>query len=513
MNDRFATRSPIDGSALSPVSATPSDALPQLVDNARQAQQAWAALSCYERANKILGVKQKLLERAEEIAELVHREVGKPVEEAALAEVLPNADLVDYWCAAIEELLEPMPVELDALSYPSKSGHTQRDARGVLALITPWNYPIAIPLRTIVPALLCGNAVLFKPSEVTPRCGELVTSLFAELLPKDVLTLVQGDGEVGAKLVDSDVDAVVFTGSVETGRTIATACAQRLIPCSLELGGKDAAIVRADCNLERAANGIVWGAFTNAGQNCAAIERVYVESTIADKFIERVTALTKKLRPGVDTAMMTTLAQKQIAQRHLDEAVAEGATVLHGADDDTSDDGHSFTPTVVRIEAEQDDCSVMQDETFGPLLPIRVVDDVAQAVTLVNASRYALTTSIWSKDTHAAEALVSQLNSGVVTINNHGFTAALPEAPWSGTGASGFGVTNSPHSLGAFTRPRFVLVDHSRGKTELWWYPYTPALRAIAFAMAKVRGGAGFFGRIRAIATLIAAFPKRLFGG
>src|SRR5262249_13083512 len=162
--------------------------------------------------------------------------------------VLPNADLIDYWTSSIEELLDPTTLELDALSYPGKLGRIQKDPRGVVALITPWNYPVAIPLRTLVPALLAGNAVVFKPSEVTPRAGALVASLFDGLLPKDVLAIVQGAGEAGAALVDADVDLVVFTGSVATGRRIAVRCAERLVPCSLELGGKDAAIVLADAN-------------------------------------------------------------------------------------------------------------------------------------------------------------------------------------------------------------------------------------------------------------------------
>jgi acyl-CoA reductase-like NAD-dependent aldehyde dehydrogenase len=364
-----------------------------------------------------------------------------------------------------------------------------------------------------VPAIRAGNAVLFKPSEITPRAGALVASLFDGLLPDGLLQVVQGGGDVGAALVRAGVDLVVFTGSVETGRKIAVAAAEQLIPCSLELGGKDAAIVLRDCKLERTARGLVWGAFTNAGQNCASIERVYVERAVADQLIPRVVALAKELRPGVDTAGLTTARQRSVVRRHLEAAIASGAEVLAGGlpEDGGADGKLDFPPTVVKLTNE--DTPLMREETFGPILPIVVVEDEAEALRRADATRFGLTTSIWTRRVNHAHALARRMRSGVVTINNHGFTAALPSAPWTGTGDSGHGITNSPHALAELTRPRFVLEDRSSKKSELWWYPYTPVLRAVALAMARARGGAGFFGRIAGFFQLLVALPKRLFGG
>jgi acyl-CoA reductase-like NAD-dependent aldehyde dehydrogenase len=508
--DVFANKSPLDGSDLDPVEATEPDDVAERVAAAREAMADWAGQSVADRVEAIAKIKRRILERAEEIADIVHREVGKPIEEAALAEVLPNADLVDYWCDTIEELLEAAPIDLDPLSYPGKTGRVQRDPRGVVALITPWNYPVAIPLRTLVPALLAGNAVVFKPSEVTPRCGALVASLFEGVLPKGVLTLVQGGADVGKALVDADVDLVVFTGSVPTGRAIAVRCAERLIPCSLELGGKDAAIVLEDCKLERAAQGVVWGAFTNAGQNCAGVERVYVHEKIAKKFIDRVVEITKGLGKG-DRAVMTTTAQCDKVRSHLDAALESGAELLAGG---APEEGSlAFPPTVVKIEGDSAESTAMTEETFGPLLPIQIVESEDEAVRLVNASSYALTTSVWTKRVACGRALARRLKSGVVTINNHAFTAALPAAPWTGTGDTGYGITNSSHCLSSLTRVRFLLEDTNGAPRELWWYPYTPVLRTIAFAMAKVRGGAGVFGRIAAVFRLLPAIVKRLILG
>jgi acyl-CoA reductase-like NAD-dependent aldehyde dehydrogenase len=458
------------------------------------------------RVHALEPLKRRILQRADEIAATVSHEVGKPEEEALLAEVLPNADLVAYWLDEIETLLEPDEQHYNPVTFPGKDGKVLRDPRGVIALITPWNYPVAIPLRTLVPALLAGNAVIFKPSEVTPRSGALVASLFEGLLPYGVLTLLQGDRDVGKALLRHPLDLVVFTGSVRGGREVAMACAERLTPCSLELGGKDAALVLADADLERAARGVVWGAFTNAGQNCASIERVYVESTVAEPFLRRVTELTVGLRPGLDTGRLTTAAQLAIVSEQVRQAIASGAEVLAGGVD-PEPGSLAYPPTVLRVHDER--TPLMIDETFGPVLPVVVVGSADEAVARANQCRYGLTASIWSRHRPRAEALAQQLRVGVVTINNHGFSAAIPSAPWSGHGETGHGITNGPLALAELTRPRFILTDRNGAKQELWWYPYTPTLRQVARSMATLRGGS-FFERIKALFSLLAGFPRRL---
>lgn len=504
----FPSESPLGG-ALPSVTATDPDEVRAMVASARAAQRAWEALDVADRARRVARLKARVLSRAEEIADLVRRECGKPFEEALLGEVLPTADLVDFWSASIAELMAPMPVELDGLSFPGKVGKTLRAPRGVVGLITPWNYPFAIPLRTIVPALMAGNAVILKPSEITPRVGALVASVLDGVVPKDLFQIAQGGAAVGEALVAAGADLLVFTGSVATGKRIAALAAETLTPTSLELGGKDAAIVLADASLERAARGVVWAAFTNAGQNCAAVERVYVEKSIAKAFTERVVALTKELAPKRDTGMLTTQRQAERVKEHVDAAVAAGAEILVGGPP-SDGDLRVFPPTVVRVEDEA--TPLLQDETFGPVLPIVTVESAADAVERTNRSRYALTTSLWTRDLERARSLASALRSGIVTINNHGFTAAIPEAPWTGAGDSGYGVTSSPHALAELTRPRFVLEDTRRAKQELWWYPYGGSLRAVGLAMARVRGGAGIFGRIAALLSLLVVLPKRLLG-
>ena len=485
-----------------------SASIPELVARARKAQAEWAELPIGERAARLRALSPNALSRAQELARAIHDETGKPEIEALLAEVLSIADLVDYWTQQIESLLEPATVELDPLTFPGKSGRIERVPRGVVALITPWNYPVVIPMRHIIPALLSGNAVVFKPSEVTPEAGNLVASLFQKIIPDNLLSVVQGGADVGQAIIDAGVDTVSFTGGVSSGRKVAVACAERLIPCSLELGGNDAAIVLADARIERTAQGIVWGAFTNAGQNCASIERVYVVRSIADKLIERIVAITKTLRAEHDFGPVTTQAQCDIAAKQLASAVDKGAEVLTGGPPEP--DTRFFSPTVVRVSDES--IELLRDETFGPILPIVVVEDENQAIERANDSPYGLTASIWTRRVRKGQALARRMRAGVITINNHGFTAALPMAPWSGLGQSGHGVTNGPFALDSYTRPRFILTDRRGAARELWWYPYNDTLQRLALQMARMRGGAGFFGRIAAVFALLVLLPKRLFG-
>jgi acyl-CoA reductase-like NAD-dependent aldehyde dehydrogenase len=506
MSTPFASKSPIDGSPLSAVEATPIDEIPAIVARAKTAQAAWGARRVAERVKIIAAAKDRILDRAKEIAAAVHAEVGKPEVEALLGEVLPSADVVDFWTQGVEELLEPQEIFLDRTSYPKKRGVIHREARGVVVVIMPWNFPFALPLRTIIPALLAGNAIVFKPSEVSPRGGKLVADIFEGLLPEGLFSLVQGGGDAGAALCASAVDLVVFTGSVASGRKVAVACAERLTPCSLELGGKDAAIVLADANLDRTANGLVWGAMMNCGQNCAGVERVYVEESVAKALTEKIVAAASALRTSVDIGPLTTEAQRSIVVRHVDAARAEGATVLAGGT--AGDVGYAYAPTVLEVATE--DLDVMKDETFGPVLPIAVVKDADEAIQRANASRFGLTASVWTKSISRGQAIAKKLRAGVVTINNHSFTGAIPAAPWSGMGESGYGITSSPLALDALTRPRFVLVDRNRAKKELWWYPYTPALLTVGFALATLRSAhSGIGSKIRAFFELLAGFSKR----
>jgi acyl-CoA reductase-like NAD-dependent aldehyde dehydrogenase len=485
---------------------TPLDAIAEIVRKARRAQANLAALDLAERAALLQRMKRAILSRGDAIARAIIEETGKPEAEAWLHEVLPTADLGDFWSTEGPNHLAPVMPLLDALSYPGKRAVIERVPRGVVALITPWNFPVALPLRTIFPALLAGNAIVLKPSEYTSRSAALVVDAVRTVVGDDLVSIVYGAGDRGDALIRAGVDGVVFTGSVATGKKVAHAAADVLVPVSLELGGNDAAVVLEDADLERTARGIVWGALSNTGQNCAAIERVYAVKSIYEPLKNRVAERMRELVAGRDYGPLTTDAQLAIVESHVRDAKERGAEVVVGGDR-LDRGGRWFAPTLL---AKVDPGSlVLRDETFGPVLPIVEVSDAVAAVEAANQSRYGLTASVWSKDSRRAERLSRDLKAGVVTINDHAFSGAVPALPWTGRGESGYGITSSQFALDFFASPRTTIVDTKTKKPELWWYPYTPNVVKIAKAMTSLRGGGGIGARAKAVASLPGAFLRR----
>lgn len=498
--------SPADGAALPEVACTAPDALPGLVARAREAQARFAARPLEERARMLRTFGEAVLGRRDALRSLLALETGKPEAEAWLHEIGPTADLAAYWSKQGRALLEDERVSLDPVSYPGKSARIERVARGVVGLITPWNFPVAIPLRALFPALLAGNAVVWKPSEFTARVAEPIAHAALEVFGSDVVTLVQGGGDVGAALVGAGIDAVVFTGSVRTGRLVARAAAEALIPSALELGGKDPAIVLDDADLERAARGIVWGALVNAGQNCASVERVYVTRKNAAALAERIVALVRSLEPGRDYGPLVTAAQLAIVERHVASARANGAKVLVGGER-LAREGNWYAPTVLADVPATDESVV--EETFGPVIPLLTVDSEDEAIRAANDSRFGLTASVWTRDLARGERIARTLRAGVVMVNNHGFTGAVPALPWSGVGESGSGVTNSPHTLDVLTRPRALVIDARTADREMWWHPYGEGLVAVGRSLAILRSGAVVTEKASAVRALAKGFVTR----
>lgn len=458
----------------------------------RAAQARWNAIGLDERCRRVKKVGAVFARRAEEVATLVVRETKKSETDAWFADVVPNLDLFDYWTGEGAKALETLKAPISQLKFPKKSGTLRYEPKGIVGLITPWNYPVALALRTLVPALVAGNAVLLKGSEHTPGVGPLLAAIFAEVLGPDLVTSVDGAGEAGEAVIDHS-DHTVFIGSVATGRKVAVRAAERLKSVSLELGGKDAAIVLADCDFERTVAGVFWGAMANSGQNCAAIERCYVERSLYDRFV----AALKVLAEQTPIAPLVTAAQEAVVQAQLEDAKARGAT-LHGGGA-----GRATILTGVPHEAR-----VATEETFGPLLPVWPVDSLEEAISHANTGEYGLTASLWTRDLARALAVVHRFDTGVVTINNSACTAAMPFAPWSGRRHSGSGVTNSHLAILELVRPKFVLAD-ANGDPEVWWFPFDAESVALARQTVGWLTATGL-SKIKMTVGLLAAMKKRV---
>lgn len=316
---------------------------------------------------------------------------------------------------------------------------------GVVGIISPWNYPVSLSLEPAVTALFAGNGVVIKPSEHTPLTGLKLGELFRQTeLPENLVQVVTGPGETGAALIASGIDKLVFVGSVATGRKVAALAGQHLVPLTLELGGKDAAIVLADADVDRTAEGIAWAANLNAGQTCLAIERVYVVDEIAEPFVQSLCEVVKGLRvgpgtdPDTDIPPITTEAQLDVIRSHIEDAQIKGAHVLCGGGP-TQRGGRFFEPTVVVDVSE--DMLLMQEETFGPVIAVQRVRDVEEAVRLTNASGYGLTASVWTQDKVLGRRVAARIEAGDVAVNDHGISAGHPEIPWGGLKESGYGKT------------------------------------------------------------------------
>lgn len=449
----------------------------QAVRRARAAQPAWASLSFRERARIILKARELMLNERDEIARLVSRETGKPATEALSMEIVPTLDAMHYFAHASENLLRPQKIDIGQYGMMGRSSRIVFKPLGVVGIISPWNFPLATPADEVVMALMAGNGVVLKPSELTPLIAVKIGELFIRAgLPAGLLEIVTGDGSTGAALIDARVDKIMFTGSVATGKRVAEAAAKYLIPVVLELGGKDPMIVLEDADLENAARGAVWGAFANAGQACASVERCYVHESIAPQFIERVVEQTRRLKQGsgtevaVDVAAMTNERQLQIVEEHVNDARQRGARVLTGGNR-LSREGFFYEPTV--LTNVDHDMKIMRDETFGPVLPVMTFKTDDEAVKLANDSVYGLTASVWTKNIARGKRLAERIEAGTVMVNEAVYTHGIAQTPWGGVKESGYGRTHGRMGLLELVTPQHIHVNRFSFLPDLWWFRYS----------------------------------------
>ncbi|USG66796.1 aldehyde dehydrogenase family protein [Brevibacillus ruminantium] len=468
--------------------ATPAE-VQQVMAQARDASREWGETPVSTRIHYLRNLRHYLVENGEMLAQKISEVTGKVTLEAYMTEIFITADTIRFYEKQAERMLAPRKVATTLVLFPKRSWiHYQ--PMGVVAVISPWNYPFQLSVVPVLSALAAGNAVILKPSEVTPSIGLLIEELFQAVpAPKHLVQVLHGGREVGQALVAARPDKIFFTGSVATGKKIMTQAAEHLIPVELELGGKDPMIVLEDAHLERAANGAVWGAFTNAGQVCMSVERVYVHERVYPQFLQLVKEKTAALRQGFpaesELGSMTSPEQIRIVREHVQEALAKGAVAEWGGH--FPENSMFLAPTI--LTGVTHDMKIMREETFGPVLPIMRVASEEEAIRLANDTPYGLNASVWSMDKARAKRVAQKLQSGNVCINDVVVSYANPHLPFGGVKESGIGRYRGPEGLQSFTHAVSIIHDPGKRKREINWYPYTGEQHALFVSLTKTLFG------------------------
>ncbi len=476
--DEIISFNPATGEEVGRVKIASAGEVQKAVEQSRVAFTEWRKTSFAERREFIMRAREVILSEMEEIARLISDEMGKPVAEAYSAEIAPVLDLMQYFARTAQKMLKPEKIDIGHLKFIGRSSRIVYQPLGVVGIISPWNYPFSIPLGEVVMALMAGNSVVLKPSELTPLVGEKISEIFAKAnLPENVLQIVTGDGRTGAALVDAAPDKIMFTGSVATGKKIAAAAARNLTPVVLELGGKDPMIVFADANLEMASSAAVWGAFTNSGQACSSVERLYVEESIAGKFtkllIEKTRNLTQNLgsEETTDIGSMVSENQLKTVENHIADFERAGAKISIGGKRNANLKGVFFEPTV--IENADNSMLGMREETFGPTLPVAVFKTEKEAIDLANDTDFGLTASVWTSDLRRGNRVAEKILAGTVTINEVLYTHGIAQTPWGGFKQSGYGRTHGKFGLMELVAPQHIHVNRFLLTPDVWWFGYS----------------------------------------
>lgn len=495
--------------------STSPEEVARSIRRARAAQPAWRDLELDGRRKVLRKAKRLLFEARDDLAALVTRESGKPQLEALTSEVLTSLDYANYYLKVAPRLLRPRKWRHQNLALLLKSPRLIRHPWGVVGIITPWNYPFQLIFGAAFPALLCGNSVVVKPSEYTTSVALWQAQLLHKAgVPEDVFQVLPGDAVTGAALLGKEsVDKIFLVGSEGAGRHVGRAAGERFVPATLELGGSDPLIVLKDAPLEVAAAAAVWSRFMNAGQTCVAIKRVFVEEPQYEPFVARALAAVAKLRlgpgrdPDTDVGPMIRESQVQIIEKQLAQAVSQGAQIRCGGRRRPDLGPQFFEPTI--LTGVRPEMAVMQEETFGPIMPIIPVRNADEAVEMANATRFGLSATIFSRDTVKARRLALRLQAGTVAINDVAFHAGISDSPYGGFKSSGLGKSHGPEGLLNMVKSQYIDVDPLPGMYKPWWFPYSSELRAKLDKFASMVNGRSLRKKITAIPAVLSLLRRR----
>jgi acyl-CoA reductase-like NAD-dependent aldehyde dehydrogenase len=465
------------GAVLREMECTSDAEVSAAVTRAKAAQISWANTDIRERIAMLREFQCVLHERKSQIAEAITRETGKPVVEALSTEVLVVLDVASFLIANAYRLLRDEPVPHENLAAKFKTGKLIREPYGVVGIISPWNYPFSIPATETLAALVAGNAVVLKPSELTSLIAlELQVLLHAAGIPKNIVQVILGEGATGAALVHAPIDKLIFTGSVATGKRIASIAAERLLPVVLELGGKDPMIVLDDASVDVASSAAVWGAFMNAGQTCLSVERCYVHRSVYENFLKACVEKTKALCVNhgedysSDVGPLINNRQLRLVEEHVEDAQERGARILVGGSR-YPELGRTFYKPTILAEVTHE-MRIMREETFGPVLPVAAFDSDEQAISLANDSEFGLAASIWTGDNARGERMARHIQAGAVMVNDVISCFGIREAPHGGVKSSGLGRTHGRFGLEEMVRLKYIDIDRMPSMKKIWWYGY-----------------------------------------
>jgi acyl-CoA reductase-like NAD-dependent aldehyde dehydrogenase len=517
-HDGFSTFNPATGEELSQYPVAALEEVTAAVERARLAQFWWSQLPLLRRSALLRRLAQLLCDERESLARVITSESGKPMQEALLNDVMVAADAAVFCAENAAAVLRPQHIPHGNPGLLFKRGQLSFEPLGVIGIISPWNYPLSIPAADAFAALVTGNTVVLKPSELTPQTALELEKLLNRALDAEGLTtqprpfqVVTGLGPTGQDLVESDIDKLIFTGSVATGRRVALAAANRLLPVVLELGGKDAMVVLADADIETASSAAVWGSMMNAGQTCISVERCYVDRSIYSRFLGLCARKIANLKvgdgaaPDTDLGPLISRAQFQIVERQVNEARALGAIVHTGGTPLPHLGSNFYAPTL--ITDLDPTMSLMREETFGPVLPVMPFATDEEAIQLANASEFGLSASVWGQTAHATR-VARRVAAGAVLVNDLISGFAVSAAPHGGLKKSGIGRTHGRLGMAELVRPVYLDVDLTPRMKKLWWYPYAGNFSPMS-SFAELVHASGLRRRLTAALRSIPAFFHR----
>ncbi len=489
------------------------------INAARSAQQVWAKQSWKDRVRSIKLLVPYLAEHGEEIAAIISRENGKTMVDALATEVVPATLGVRYYCRLGKKFMHLRPIKGGSVLLANKRSSLVYQPYGVVGIISPWNYPFAIPFSEVVMALLAGNAVILKVASNTLQVGRVLAAAFESLpLPEGLFHYIEIPGkEAGPAMISGGVDKLFFTGSTAVGRELMALAAPRLLPLVLELGGADAAIIRADADLERAAAGLVWAGLANAGQSCGGAQRLFVHQSVYDEFLAILTRRVQALRVGpsfigdepqwdCDMGCMTSRQQKEEVRRQVQACLDAGARIAARSPSGDMDGPGLDFPALILTDVKPD-MPIMGEEVFGPVMAVVPVSGDDEAIALANDSIYGLTGSVWTRDAKKGFEIARQLRAGAVMINDHLMSHGLAETPWGGFGASGLGRTHGEAGFREMLQSQVIIRDILPGaKKNLWWHPYSQRVFEGLLAILHVVGVRGMVKKMKALMGLTGFF-------